>query len=143
MLQWLREWWRFLAAATVTSVINLLSEYFIGGPISTGLTTFVNFIMGGNMIFDLINRPAWQRRVQERDEQIAERDEQIAERDEQIAERDRHLDERDRVIEDKDREIESNKRALDDKDRALDDKDREIAELRRQVEEGKNGNSAG
>ena len=143
MIQWLREWWRFLAAATVTSVINLLSEYFIGGPISTGLTTFVNFIMGGNMIFDLINRPAWQRRVQERDEQIAERDEQIAERD-------RHLDERDRVIEDKDREIESNKRALEDKDRALEDKDRtledkdrEIAELRRQVEEGKNGNSVG
>ena len=136
MIQWLREWWRFLAAATVTSIINLLSEYFIGGPISTGLTTFVNFIMGGNMIFDLINRPAWQRRVQERDAQIAERDAQIAERD-------RHLDERDRVIEDKDREIESNKRALEDKDRALDDKDREIAELRRQVGEGKNGNSAG
>ena len=129
MIQWLREWWRFLAAATVTGVINLFSEYFIGGPISTGLTTFVNFIMGGNMIFDLINRSAWQRRVQERDEQIAERD--------------RHLDERDRVIDDKDREIESNKRAIEDKDRALEDKDREIAELRRQVEEGKNGNSAG
>ena len=121
MIQWLREWWRFLAAATVTSIINLLSEYFIGGPISTGLTTFVNFIMGGNMIFDLINRPAWQRRVQERDEQIAERDRTIANNN--------------RALEDKDR-------ALEDKDRALEDKDREIAELRRQIEEGKNGGAA-
>ena len=122
MIQWLREWWRFLTAATVTSVINLLSEYFIGGPISTGLTTFVNFIVGGNMIFDLINRGAWQRRVQERDEQLVERDRTIANQN--------------RAIDDKDR-------ALEEKDRALDDKDREIAELRRQIEEGKNGNSAG
>ena len=115
MIQWLADWWRFLTMAAVLGAINFLSYQFLALPVAAGVTTFANFIGGGNMIFDLINRGAWQRRVQERDEQLAERNQTIADQN----------------------------RAMADKDRAIADRDREIAELRRQVEEGKNGNSAG
>ena len=121
MIQWLADWWRFLTMAAALGAINFLSYQFLALPVAAGVTTFANFIGGGNMIFDLINRGAWQRRVQDLGEQIAERDKTIANQN--------------RAIDDKDRTI-------DDKDRTIADRDREIAELRRQVEEGKNGNSA-
>ena len=114
MIQWLSEWWRFLVMAVVLSVINA-AVWFLPGYLAAGIATFVNFVAGGNMIFDLINRSAWQRKVQDQAEQISDRD---------------------RTIESRDREIR-------DREREIQDRDREIAELRRQVEEGRNGKDAG
>ena len=114
MIQWLSEWWRFLVMAVLLSVINA-AVWFLPGYLAAGIATFVNFVAGGNMIFDLINRSAWQRKVQDQAEQISDRD---------------------RTIESRDREIR-------DREREIQDRDREIAELRRQVEEGRNGKDAG
>lgn len=100
--------------AVVLSVING-AVWFLPGYLAAGIATFVNFVAGGNMIFDLINRSTWQRKVQDQAEQISDRD---------------------RTIESRDREIR-------DREREIQDRDREIAELRRQVEEGRNGKDAG
>ena len=100
--------------AVLLSVINA-AVWFLPGYLAAGIATFVNFVAGGNMIFDLINRSAWQRKVQDQAEQISDRD---------------------RTIEARDREIR-------DREREIQDRDREIAELRRQVEEGRNGKDAG
>ena len=121
MIQWLSEWWRFLVMAVVLSVING-AVWFLPGYLAAGIATFVNFVAGGNMIFDLINRSAWQRKVQDQAEQISDRD---------------------RAIEARDREIRDREREVRDREREIQDRDREIAELRRQVEEGRNGKDAG
>lgn len=107
--------------AVVVSVINAV-VWFLPGYLAAGIATYVNFIVGGNMIFDLINRSAWQRKVQDQAEQISDRD---------------------RTIEARDREIEARNREIQDRDREIQDRDREIADLRRQVEEGRNGKDAG
>ena len=137
MIKWFGERWRFLAMVGALGAIYLLSHQFLAGPVAGEVTTFV-ISVGGNMIFDLINRPAWERRVQERDEQIAERDRTIANQKRNIEERDQKIAfaERDRAIADKNRIIKY-------QNRIIEYQDREIAELRRQIEEGKNGNSAG
>lgn len=128
MMQWLSEWWRFLVMAVVLSVING-AVWFLPGYLAAGIATFVNFVAGGNMIFDLINRSAWQRKVQDQAEQISDRD--------------RTIEARDREIRDREREVRDREREVQDRDREIQDRDREIAELRRQVEEGRNGKDAG
>ena len=77
--------------------------------------TRVNFIAGGNMIFDLINRKAWERKAQALAEKIAEQKQAIWERDCAIRERDREI-----LL-----------------------RDLQIAELRRQAAEGRDGQDAG
>ncbi len=135
MIQWLSEWWRFLVMAVVVSVINAV-VWFLPGYLAAGIATYVNFIVGGNMIFDLINRSAWQRKVQDQAEQISDRDRTIEARDREIEARNREIQDRDREIRDREREVR-------DREREIQDRDREIAELRRQVEEGRNGKDAG
>ena len=118
MRQWLSDWWRFLLLSVAVSAINVVSVRFLPDFTAAGVVTLVNFIAGGNMIFDLINRSAWQRKVQD----LAER----------VSDQKREIYDRDRQILDKDRE-------LLDKDRGIHDRDREIADLRRQLAEERNG----
>ena len=118
MIQWLSEWWRFLIMALAVSAINVASVQYLPAAITAGVVTLVNFIAGGNMIFDLINRSSWQRKVQDQAEQISEQK---------------------REIRDRDREILNQEREILNRDREILDKDREIAELRRQAAEGRNG----
>ena len=117
------------------SVINVASVRFLPDFTAAGVVTLVNFIAGGNMIFDLINRSAWQRKVQDQAEQISNQRQEIYTRDRQFLDKDRELLDKDRGIHDRDREIR-------DQGRAIEDRDREIAELRRQVAEGGNGKDA-
>lgn len=121
MRQWLSDWWRFLLLSLAVSAINVASVRFLPDFTAAGVVTLVNFIAVGNMIFDLINRSAWQRKVQEQAEQISNQRQEIYTRDRQLL--------------DKDREIL-------DKERGIQDRDREIAELRRQLAEKRNGKDA-
>ena len=121
MIQWLSDWWRFLLLSLVVSAINVASVRFLPDFTAAGVVTLVNFIAGGNMIFDLINRSAWQRKVQDQAEQISNQRQEIYTRDRQLLDKDRELL---------------------DKDRGIQDRDREIADLRRQLAEERNGKDA-
>lgn len=121
MRQWLSDWWRFLLLSLAVIAINVASVRFLPDFTAAGVVTLVNFIAGGNMIFDLINRSAWQRKVQDLVERVSDQKQEIYTRDRQLL--------------DKDREIL-------DKERGIQDRDREIAELRRQLAEKRNGKDA-
>ena len=91
MIQWLSDWWRFLLLSLVVSAINVASVRFLPDFTAAGVVTLVNFIAGGNMIFDLINRSAWQRKVQDQAEQISDQKREIYDRDRQILDKDREI----------------------------------------------------